>query len=256
VLRFAQAKDIPTFIHESNSFAGKSNIMLGKKATRIFSGTGGMDKFFPKEKLMITGNPVRSGITHSTINREEGIAFFSLDPGRKTILVMGGSLGARSVNEAIDRNLGDLLKAGLQIIWQTGRQYVRKATEEAIETRQIWANAFIDRMEYAYAAADIVVARAGAMTVAELCVAEKPVLFVPYPYAAEDHQTANAKLLVDRHAAIMVKDSEAKDKLVPMILELAGDEGKQTELRKNIGVFGVRDADKNIARMVLKDIGR
>jgi UDP-N-acetylglucosamine--N-acetylmuramyl-(pentapeptide) pyrophosphoryl-undecaprenol N-acetylglucosamine transferase len=254
VLRLAQAKGIPSFIHESNSFAGRSNIMLGKKATRIFTGTDGMEKFFPKNKIIVTGNPVRASIAHSTISREEGIKFFSLEERKKTVLVVGGSLGAKSINEAIDKHLDELLKAGLQVIWQTGKQYIRKATEDAIENKSVWVDTFINQMEYAYAAADIVVSRSGAMTVAELCVAKKPVVFVPYPFAAEDHQTANAKKLVNKNAALMVKDSEALDKAAPMIIDLAKDENKQNELKKNIAAFAITDADKKIADEILKSI--
>jgi UDP-N-acetylglucosamine--N-acetylmuramyl-(pentapeptide) pyrophosphoryl-undecaprenol N-acetylglucosamine transferase len=254
VLRLAQAKGIPTFIHESNSFAGRSNIMLGKKATKIFTGTDGMERFFPKDKIVVTGNPVRASIAHSMISRQEGIKFFSLEEGKKTVLVVGGSLGAKSINEAIDKHLNELLKAGLQVIWQTGKQYVRKATEDAIENKGVWVNAFINQMEYAYAAADIVVSRSGAMTVAELCVVKKPVLFVPYPFAAEDHQTVNAKQLVDKNAALMVKDNEALNKVVPMVIDLAKDENKQAEMRKNIAAYAIRDADKKIASEILKCI--
>ncbi len=254
VLRYAQAKRIPTFIHESNSFAGKSNIMLGKKATRIFAGTDGMEKFFPADKIMITGNPVRSVISQSTITRAEGLKFFSLDETKKTVLVVGGSLGAKSINEAIDKGLDELLNAGLQVIWQTGKPYAVTAKQRANGKASVWVNEFIMQMEYAYAGADIVVARAGAMTVAELCVAKKPVLFIPYPFAAEDHQTVNAMQLVNKNAGLIVKDSEAKDKVVPMIIDLAKDENKQNELKKNIAAFAITDADKRIAEEILKNI--
>lgn len=250
VLRLAQAKRIPTFIHESNSFAGRSNIILGKKATKIFTGTDGMEKFFPKEKIVVTGNPVRAAITNTVISRGEGLRFFSLEEEKKTVLVVGGSLGAKSINEAIDKHLDELLNAGLQLIWQTGKLY----TPKAIVNRSIWVNAFINQMEYAYAAADIVVSRSGAMSVAELCVVKKPVLFVPYPFAAEDHQTVNARKLVDKKAALMVKDSEALDKVVPFIIELAKDDNKRAELKKNIGAFALTDADKRIAEEVFKSI--
>ena len=212
VLRVAQAKRIPTFIHESNSFAGKSNIMLGKNATKVFTGTDGMEKFFPKKKIMVTGNPVRKSITDASVSRREGINFFSLDEAKTTVLVVGGSLGAKSINEAIDKGLDLLLDAGLQIIWQTGKPYAEKGKQRAVGKQGVWVNEFITQMEYAYAAADIVVARAGAMTVAELCVAKKPVLFVPYPFAAEDHQTVNAMALIKKNAALMVKDTEAMQK--------------------------------------------
>lgn len=260
VLKTAQAKGIPTFIHESNSFAGKSNMMLGKKATKIFTGTDGMEKFFPKEKIIITGNPVRSAIVQSRLTRAEGLQFFSLDEKKKTVLVIGGSLGAKSINEAIDKGLDDLLNAGLQIIWQTGKLYVAKAKERVEKTaslpagRSVWVNDFITQMEYAYAAADIVVARAGAMTVAELCVVKKPVLFVPYPFAAEDHQTVNARQLVNKQAALMVKDDEAMEKLVSMTIELSKDESRQEALKRNIAALAITDADKKIAEEVLKVI--
>jgi UDP-N-acetylglucosamine--N-acetylmuramyl-(pentapeptide) pyrophosphoryl-undecaprenol N-acetylglucosamine transferase len=254
VLRLAQAKRIATFIHESNSFAGKSNIMLGKKATRIFTGTDGMEKFFPREKIIVSGNPVRASIAHSAISKSEGVKFFSLDSSKKTVLVVGGSLGARSINEAIDKGLEELLRAGLQVIWQTGKPYAAKATERAVENKSVWVNEFITQMEYAYAAADIVVARSGAMTVAELCVVKKPVLFVPYPHAAEDHQTVNAMQLVNKKAALIVKDSEASVKVVPALIELAKDENRQQELRSNMASLAVVDADKRIAEEVLKQI--
>jgi len=254
VLKFAQAKGIPTFIHESNSFAGKSNMMLGKKATKIFTGTDGMEKFFPKEKIMITGNPVRMAIAESAISREDGVKFFSLEENKKTVLVVGGSLGAKSINETIGKNLDQLLSAGLQLIWQTGKPYAAKAKEQIAGKQSIWANDFITQMEYAYAAADIVVARAGAMTVAELCVVKKPVLFVPYPFAAEDHQTVNAMQLVNKHAALMIKDGEAPDKLVPITIDLAKDENWQGQLKNNIATLAITDADKVIANAILKCI--
>jgi UDP-N-acetylglucosamine--N-acetylmuramyl-(pentapeptide) pyrophosphoryl-undecaprenol N-acetylglucosamine transferase len=254
VLRVAQAKGISTFIHESNSFAGKSNILLGKKANKVFVATDGMEKFFPQDKIVITGNPVRTAILQSTITRTEGIKFFSLNENKKTVLVFGGSLGARSINEAIDKSLDELLNAGLQLIWQTGKPYAEKAKERAVGKNSVWVNEFITQMEYAYAAADVVVSRSGAMTVAELCVSKKPVLFVPYPFAAEDHQTANAMQLVNKNAALMVKDSEAKQKLVPMIIDLAKDENKQNELKKNIAALAITDADQKIAEEILKTL--
>lgn len=252
VLRFAQARGIKTFIHESNSFAGRSNIMLGKKATKVFTGTEGMEKFFPKENIMVTGNPVRAAITDSSVTRSEGLNFFSLDPGKKTVLIVGGSLGAKSINEAVDKGLDNLLNAGLQIIWQTGKPYGARAKERVMEKKSVWVNEFITQMEYAYAAADIVVARAGAITVSELCVAKKAVLFVPYPFAAENHQMVNAMQLEKKHAALIVKDAEVMQKLVFMTIELSMDESKQNELRKNISALVIRNAHMKIADEVLK----
>lgn len=254
VLRYAQVKRIPTFIHESNSFAGKSNILLGKKAARVFTGTAGMEKFFPAQKIKITGNPVRAAIVESKISKTEAVRFFSLDENKPTVLVIGGSLGAKSINEAIDNGLEDILKAGLQVIWQTGKPYASKGAARAVENKGVWVNDFIAQMENAYAAADIVVARSGAMTVAELCVVKKPVVFVPYPFAAEDHQTVNAKTLVDKQAALMVKDNEAKEKLVSSIIQLAEDKGKQEEMKRNMAQLAITDADKIIAAEIMKMI--
>lgn len=252
VLRYAQTKKIPTFIHESNSFAGKSNILLGKKATKVFVASEGMEKFFPSEKIIVTGNPVRQAIVGEMVSKEEALQFFSLDTDKKVVLVVGGSLGAKSINEAVDEGLEIFEKEGLQVVWQTGKPYAMQAKERVAGKKGIWANDFITQMEYAYAAADIVIARAGAMTVAELCVVKKPVVFVPYPYAAEDHQTANAKQLVNKQAAIMIKDSEVKEKLVEMVIALSKDENKQKELKNNIAAMAVTNADIVIADAIIK----
>lgn len=252
VLRFAQARGIKTFIHESNSFAGRSNIMLGRKATKIFTGTDGMEKFFPAEKIMVTGNPVRNAISDRVVTKSEALQFFDLQAGATTVLVVGGSLGAKSVNEAVDAGLGKITDAGLQLIWQTGKPYAEKAKQRAAGRENVWVNEFITRMDYAYAAADIVVARSGAMTVAELCAAHKPALFVPYPFAAEDHQTVNAMQLVKKNAALMVKDGEAAQKLVFMLIELAKDSAKQEELIANISPLAIANADERVAEEILK----
>lgn len=255
VLRLAQANGIPTFIHESNSFAGKSNILLGKGATKIFVATGGMEKFFPAEKLQVTGNPVRTSIANRNIDKADALKFFGLTPGKKTLLVVGGSLGAKSINEAVDAQLDQLLDAGLQIIWQTGKPYAAKAAQRAAGKDGVWANDFITQMEQAYTAADVVISRAGAMAIAELALLGKPTVFVPYPFAAEDHQTANAKYLVGHHAAMMIKDSEAMEKLVPAIVALANNEEEQKALAQNIKKQGVRNADEIIAASILETVG-
>ncbi len=252
VLRVAQVKRIPTFIHESNSFAGKSNIMLGRKATKIFTGTGEMEKFFPKDRIMVTGNPVRASISRSVLTRTEGIKFFSLDEAKKTVLVVGGSLGAKSINEAVNKGLDDFQHADIQLIWQTGKPYLETAKTRAGGKKAVWVNDFITQMEYAYAAADVVVSRSGAMALAELCVVKKPVLFVPYPFAAEDHQSVNAMQLVNKNAALMVRDSETMQKLVFMTIELSKDISKQEELKENITRLAVTNADNVIANEILK----
>jgi len=254
VLRYAQTKRIPNFIHESNSFAGKSNIWLGKKATKIFVAGDGMEKFFPANKIMITGNPVRSNMVNNTVNREEGIKFFGLDPAKKTIFSTGGSLGAKGINEAIDEGIDEFDKNGLQLIWQTGKPYAARAREICAGKKNIWTNDFIMQMQYGYAAADVVISRSGAMSIAELCVAQKPVVFVPYPFSAEDHQTANAKSLVNKKAALMIKDSEAKDKLTATVIALSKNEKLQRELQENIGKLAVKNADEVIAREIFMSI--
>ena len=252
VLRYAQSKGIATFIHESNSFAGKSNILLGKNATKVFVASDKMEKFFPAEKLMITGNPVRSAIAHAAVSREEALKFFGLNTGKKTVLVVGGSLGAKSINEAIDAGIDQFEQNDLQLIWQTGKPYAAHGKARAKDKSNVWVNDFIKEMENAYAAADMVISRAGAMAIAEICLVAKPAVFVPYPHAAEDHQTVNAQHLVDKQAGLMVKDSEAKEKLVSSIIALAKDDAKQTKLKQNIAKLGVADADSVIATEVLK----
>ncbi len=252
VLRFAQSKGIKTFIHESNSFAGKSNIMLGKKATKIFVATDDMSKFFTAEKLMITGNPVRKAISESTVSHEEGLKFFGLNADKKTVLVVGGSLGAKSINEAIDAGIDEFEKNNLQLIWQTGKPYAEQGKARANGKTNVWVNDFITQMDNAYAAADVIISRAGAMAIAEICLTAKPAVFVPYPFAAEDHQTANAKSLVEKNAALMVKDDEAKQKLVGSIVALLNDEVKQNELKQNIAKLAVADADVVVAEEILK----
>ena len=251
VLRSAQAKGIPTFIHESNSFAGKSNILLGKKATKIFVASEGMEKFFPAEKILITGNPVRKTIVHSTATRDEAIQYFHLDPHKTTVLAMGGSLGARSINEVVAQHLTELRSLELQLIWQTGKATGAQYIDRGKNYSSVWVNDFIQDMDKAYAAADVVVSRAGAMSVAELCVAKKPTVFVPYPLAAEDHQTVNAKYLVDREAAMMVKDSDAGAKLFSAIITLAKDEALREKFKNNIAKYAITDADEVIANEIL-----
>lgn len=255
VLRYAQTRKIPTFIHESNSFAGRANIMLGKNATKVFTASEGMEKFFPAAKIVVTGNPVRANIAAMTTSREDGLASFGLNTGKQTLLVIGGSLGAKAINEAIDAGLDQLLEAGLQLIWQTGKPYAAKAAERCREKTGVWTSEFIGKMENAYASADIVVARSGAMTVAELSVAGKPVIFVPFPYAAEDHQTVNAMQLVNKHAAMMVKDADAAQQLVATVIALANDAERRRQFIHAISAFAVTNADTVIADEIIKSIG-
>jgi UDP-N-acetylglucosamine--N-acetylmuramyl-(pentapeptide) pyrophosphoryl-undecaprenol N-acetylglucosamine transferase len=254
VLKFAQGKGIPTFIHESNAFAGKSNKMLGTEAVKVFVAAPGMDKFFPANKIMITGNPVRSNITGTSISRQEALASFGLDAGKQTVFVTGGSLGAKGINEAIDLHIADFEKQNIQLIWQTGKPYAERARTISAGSKYIWTGEFIPKMELAYAAADVVVSRAGAMAISELCVVKKPVIFVPFPFAAEDHQTSNAQNLVNKQAGLMIKDADAKDKLVAAMIELAKDTRQQQLLVTQIGKLAVTDADKIIAVEIIKEI--
>jgi UDP-N-acetylglucosamine--N-acetylmuramyl-(pentapeptide) pyrophosphoryl-undecaprenol N-acetylglucosamine transferase len=253
VLRFAQTRKFPTFLHESNSLPGKSNIMLGKRATKIFVAVDGMEKYFPAKKIVLTGNPVRN-IFSEKISKQEALQFFGLKPGIKTVFVMGGSLGARSINETINKNIDDFKKNNLQLIWQTGKRYAAQAAKVEEEKNSIWTNAFITRMEYAYAAADVVVARSGAMTIAELCVVGKAAIFVPYPFASEDHQAANALALVRKEAALMIRDADVELKLMETILELVQNEKMIHELETNISRLGNTQADETIANEILKTI--
>jgi len=254
VLQYAQSKGISTFIHESNSFAGKSNILLGKKATKIFVAVDGMEKFFPSKKITITGNPVRKSITQSSVTKSEAIRFFQLAENKQTILVIGGSLGAKNINDGIANYIDEFEKNNLQLIWQTGKSTAAKYRSISGRRKNIWAGEFITQMEMAYAAADIVVSRAGAMSVAELCVVRKPVVFVPYPHAAEDHQTVNAMHLVKRNAALIVKDGDAFQKLVPLVLDLVKNKLMQQQLSDHIAELAVMDADQKIAKEILNSI--
>ena len=254
VLRYAQTRGIKTFIHESNSFAGKSNILLGKKATGIFVAWPGMEKFFPANKLRLTGNPIRRAIVENKVSREAGINLFQLDTNKQTVLSVGGSLGAQGINEALEAGLAAFEKNNLQLIWQTGKPFFERAKAAATNYKNVHVTDFITQMEYGYSAADIVISRSGAMAMAELCVANKPVVFVPYPFAAEDHQTVNAKTLVNKDAALMVSNDKAKQELVNVVMNLANDTALQNKLKQNIAALGVSNADEIIAQEILKEV--
>jgi UDP-N-acetylglucosamine--N-acetylmuramyl-(pentapeptide) pyrophosphoryl-undecaprenol N-acetylglucosamine transferase len=250
VLRYAQAKGIASFIHEPNSFPGKANILLAKRATKIFVASDGMENFFPKQKIVLSGNPVRKSIVNLTVGKEDALKFFALDPHQQTILVIGGSLGAKSINEAIAANLDQFQANDLQLIWQTGKATAATFREKTTGRSGIWIGEFISEMDKAFAAADIVVSRSGS-TLYELCVVKKPVIFVPYPHATEDHQRANAERLVNKNAALMVSDAEVLQKLAPLIVSLSKDEAKQEELKANIGKMAITNADEVIANEIL-----
>lgn len=254
VLRIAQAQGIPTFIHESNSFAGKTNIYLSKKAKLVFVATDGMEKFFPVNKILITGNPVRKQIAYSTITKLQGIQYFGLSETLTTILVVGGSLGARSINEAILEHLDQFERRHLQLIWQTGSNNASKYKNAVEGKKNVWIGEFINEMEMAYAAADVVVSRAGAMAVTEIGLQAKPAVFVPFPLAAEDHQTYNAMSLVNKEAALIVRDGDAKLQLASTCIQLAKDLEMRELFIKNCRFMALKDADIVIAKEILKAI--
>ena len=254
VLRYAQQKGIATFIHEANSFAGKTNILLAKRATKIFTGSDGMEKFFPAEKVLVTGNPVRDVIVNSSISKEEALRFFGLNPQKKTILITGGSLGAKSINEAIAAHIAEFEKNNLQLIWQTGKLFADKAKQLTRGKDNIWTNDFIGSMENAFAAADVVISRSGAMSVAELCVVKQAVIFVPFPFAAEDHQTVNATRLAEQQAALVVKDSNAQNTLTARAIALALNDSERQQLKNNIARLAITNADDVIAKEVMQAI--
>ena len=252
VLKYAQTLGIPNFIHESNAFAGKSNQWLGKNATMVFTGTKGMEVFFPIDKIMVTGNPVRKNIVEEGYSKENALLNFGLSLSKKTVLIIGGSLGAASINKAIMKNLSLFFEGNIQLIWQTGKPNASEYEKAAESYPNVYTNTFIDDMSAAYTAADIVISRSGAMAVAEICLKGKACVFVPYPHAAEDHQTFNAKLLVNDEAALMVKDSEVNEKLVPLVLDTLKDEPCLRKLQTNIKTFSIMNADQVIAQKMIE----
>lgn len=255
LLLMANNMGIPTLIQEQNSFAGITNKFLAKKARAVCVAYTGMEKFFPKNKIIFTGNPVRSDILDISTKKNRGLEHFGLDKNGKTLLIIGGSLGAKTINESIDIGLQKLIDAGFQIIWQTGKLYIEKAKKTANNLKNIYVSDFIYEMDLAYASADIVISRAGALSVSELCLAAKPSILIPYPFAAEDHQTENALNLVEKNAAIMIKDSEAKNKLIYQAIELKDNLNLQNTLSENIAKLGKPLAAKEIANEVFRIIG-
>lgn len=257
VLKTASDKGIPTLLQEQNSFAGKTNKILSKKASKICVAYEGMEQFFPKEKIILTGNPVRQDLKDVKQHKQEAQQFFKLDASKKTILVIGGSLGARTINEAIGQELKHIAEHNIQLIWQTGKGYFETAKQQcaAFSQQQIFAFDFITRMDLAYACADVVISRAGASSVSELCNIGMPCVLVPSPNVAEDHQTKNAMALVNKNAAILVKDNEAKTKLVKQAIDLINNNALQETLTKNISQMAYYNSANVIAAEVLKLAG-
>lgn len=254
IMLAATAKGIKTLIQEQNSFAGITNRSIAKKVDRICVAYDHMNKYFPKEKILITGNPVRSDIMNLDTKKNEGEDYFSLDPGKETILILGGSGGARTINEGIIRNIEDWLKAGVQLLWQTGRFYHKEMKQKmaGYDDQNVRLLEFIDRMDLAYAVADIVISRAGALSISELCLVKKPVIFVPSPNVAEDHQTKNAMALYEKNAALIVEDKNAVKELVQVATGLLKDTDRRILLSENISALGKPLATDEIAQEVLK----
>ncbi|TAE05087.1 MAG: undecaprenyldiphospho-muramoylpentapeptide beta-N-acetylglucosaminyltransferase [Bacteroidetes bacterium] len=254
LLYWATRAKIPALIQEQNSFAGLTNRRLASQVQRVCVSYEGMEKFFPAEKILLTGNPVRQDIYNIAEKRAQALQHFGLSPDKKTLLVVGGSLGARSINESIARNLDKLVEAGLQILWQTGKNSFEhpESTLSYLQNPAVKKTEFIYEMDLGYAVADLVVSRAGALAVSELCLVQKPSIFVPYPFAAEDHQTKNAEALVGKQAGICIKDSEAREQLLPAILNLAKDGNLQKTLSENMKPFAKPQATRQIAEEVLK----
>jgi UDP-N-acetylglucosamine--N-acetylmuramyl-(pentapeptide) pyrophosphoryl-undecaprenol N-acetylglucosamine transferase len=251
IVRSAAKMGIPTLIQEQNSYPGVTNKLLAKSVDKICVAYEGMERFFPKNKIYLTGNPVRADILTANSRKEEALVYYNLNKDKKTVLVVGGSLGAFTINEAVRNHLSLFDKDDVQLIWQTGKFYYEQAKPEEAAHPGIRVHAFIDRMDLAYAAADIVVSRAGAIAVSEICALQKPAILVPSPNVAEDHQTKNAMALVNHHAAILVKDSQAREQLVPALIELLHNENKIHKLKERITGMSYRDAANHIAGVAL-----
>lgn len=253
-LRAANWAGVPTVIQEQNSYAGVTNKLLAKKAARICVAYEGMERFFPGESIILTGNPVRQDLTAGLDKKDEAYSFFGFSPKKKTILIVGGSLGARTVNQSVMAFLKEISESGIQVIWQTGKFYIedaRKAAEPFI-SKELVVTDFVSRMDLAYAIADLVISRAGASSISELCLLKKPVILVPSPNVSEDHQTQNALALSTKDAAIMITDTESKQKLIPEALKLINDDGKLASLAKNIEKLAQYDSANRIADEIVK----
>ncbi len=250
-LKAAQKAGVPTLIQEQNSYAGVTNKLLAEKAKKICVAYEGMERFFPEDKIILTGNPVRKNLTESAPDKGKARASFGLNPERLTVLVVGGSLGARTLNESLETGVRNLLDAGIQVIWQTGKHFGNRAHAAVKGVQGAVVTEFITDMAAAYAAADIVVSRAGAGSISELQLLGKPSVLVPSPNVAEDHQTKNAQALVDHDAAVMVADADAKEKLVDTILTLAGDKKRLKTMSENISAMALRDSDERIVDEIL-----
>lgn len=250
LLQMANMLNIPTVIQEQNSYPGITNKLLSKKANKICVAYENLERFFPKEKMILTGNPVRQDLIDIDGKRAEAIQYFNLDVNKKTLLILGGSLGARRVNQLIEKELEKFIAQDVQVIWQCGKLYFEDYKKYNSNTVQVLA--FIDRMDLVYAAVDIVISRAGASSVSELCIVGKPVIFIPSPNVAEDHQTKNAQAIVDKKGALMLKESELDSQFGLVFEALLKDQGKQDQLSKYIKHLALPNATKQIVDEIVK----
>jgi UDP-N-acetylglucosamine--N-acetylmuramyl-(pentapeptide) pyrophosphoryl-undecaprenol N-acetylglucosamine transferase len=253
ILKAAARKNIPIVIQEQNSYAGLTNKLLSRKAEKVFVAYEGMERFFPKVSIVFTGNPIRQDINELLDKREDAQRFFDLDKTKKTVLIIGGSLGARTINMSILNEI-EKLPENMQILWQTGKLYFNEILDNPNinKNENVQIMPFIKRMDLAYSAADIIVSRAGAGTISELALVGKPVILIPSPNVAEDHQTKNAIALVEKNAAIHIKDKEAPEKLFNEMIRLAGDEKLMKTLSANIKELAIPDSARRIAEEILK----
>ncbi|MGG7033727.1 MAG: undecaprenyldiphospho-muramoylpentapeptide beta-N-acetylglucosaminyltransferase [Flavobacterium sp.] len=251
LLQMANSAGIPTVIQEQNSFPGITNKLLSKKANVICVAYENLEKFFPKEKMVLTGNPVRQDLIDIKEKRAEAISYFKLDPNKKTVLILGGSLGSRRINQLIAKEIPHFEKQNVQLIWQCGKFYIDEYKHFS-EKENVQVLSFIDRMDLVYAAADVVISRSGASSVSELCIVGKPVIFIPSPNVAEDHQTKNAKAIVDKKAALLIKESELDAQFETVFDNLLADENLQNELSENIQKLAKTNATKDIVDAIVK----
>ena len=251
LLQVANSFNIPTVLQEQNSFPGITNKLLSKKANAICVAYDNLERFFPKDKIVFTGNPVRQDVLDIENKKQEGINYFKLDANKKTLLILGGSLGARRVNQLIAKELDFILESGLQVFWQCGKLYFEEF-KHFNNKENVQVVSFIDRMDLIYAAADFVISRAGASSVSELCLVGKPVIFIPSPNVAEDHQTKNAKAIVDKKGAILLKENELDEKFETTFSELISNESLQKELSHNIKSLAKPNATKDIVEEIIK----
>jgi len=251
LLQVAAIAGIPSVIQEQNSFPGITNKMLARRADKICVAYENLERFFPKQKIVLTGNPVRQDLIGIDDKREEAIKYFNLDSNKKTLLVLGGSLGARRINQLIAKEMVDFASQNVQVIWQCGKFYYEEYKHFG-DNENVQVMAFIDRMDLVYAAADVVISRAGASSVSELCIVGKPVIFIPSPNVAEDHQTKNAQAIVDREGAILLKEVELDTKFAETFNNLLADENLQQKLSENIKQLAKPDATKDIVEEIVK----